>query len=124
MKDLETRTFALDSNDEPIKCKADLHEDLACKNGIYDIHYAINLLNQIEDRCEKGRFSAHDLRFTLQHSCKTLRLKLEMERDFNQDTRVKTYRCDNCQEMYFVPANMKGECPHCLNERPKRIFKF
>lgn len=105
-------------------CKAALHDDLSIANGKYDINFVINLLKQIESKCNKGKFNPSDLRFTLQESCKTLRVKLEMERDFDQDSRVKTYRCEQCQEIYFVPANLKGECPNCAKEKPKRISEF
>lgn len=117
--------FQLDSNDKPIDtCKTSLHEDISIANGKYDIHYVINLLKQIENKCNSGKFNAKDLRFSLQESCKILRVKLEMERDFKQDDRVKTYRCDQCQEIYFVPKNMARECPICLKSKPKRISSF
>jgi len=95
------------------------------KENVYDILFVINLLNQIEHQLNKGKFSPQDTLFSLRESCKSLRVKLEMERNFAMNPKVKAYRCEKCGEMYFVPKFNKDICPTCEEKQnTKRISNF
>jgi DNA-directed RNA polymerase subunit RPC12/RpoP len=99
--------------------------DPSPKENTYDILFIINLLNQIEYQLNKGKFSPQDTLFSLRESCKSLRIKLEMEKDFSNKPRVKSYRCEKCGEMYFVLKFNKISCPACEEKQnTKRISNF
>lgn len=49
--------------------------------GVYDIHYAINLLKSILVLCEKEKFNPRDLQFTLSQGLQKQLAYLEVERD-------------------------------------------
>lgn len=88
--------------------------------GQYDINYVIKLCEMIESKCEVMKLSPSDLCFSLQHSLKSLRISLIMERDFTTHG-PKTYRCETCNEMYFIlPNDPNAFCPHC-KDRTKKI---
>lgn len=80
----------------------------------YDVNYVINLCKQIIQKCENQKFNSSDLRFSLQQSLKTLVAEIEVQK--YQSNGPKTFRCDNCNEMYFtMPNKTNVNCPHCNN---------
>lgn len=91
-------------------------EIFSLPKGKYDINYVINLLKIIESKCENGKLTPSDLRFSLQQSCKLLRGNLEIERDVltDQDPIIRAV-CKNCKETSFLRKSVQARwvCPNC-----------
>lgn len=84
--------------------------------GRYDINYVISLLRIIEGKCEKGKFRAEDLRFSLQQSCKQMIGYLEVERDCRTSLDpVMMRECPKCRYSELVVKSRYGEwdCAKC-----------
>lgn len=91
--------------------------EFSISRGKYDANYVINLCKQIIQKCENEKFRSTELRFSLQQSLKILIANIECEL-MTDPTKPKTFRCDDCGEIYFtLPKETKVKCPHCLNRK-------
>jgi len=44
--------------------------------------------------------------------------KAEMEKEYGSNKGPKTFRCDECGEIYFtLPDQVNASCPHCVKGR-------
>lgn len=96
------------------------------EKGKYDINYVITLLRIIEGKCEAGKLSPSDLRFSLQQSCKEMIAHLETERDIKTaKDPVLLMTCEKCKnsELIFKSKCIEWKCNFCEMECGNELKK-